>query len=161
MPREITQFVGAHRFLSNFYPCPLLFDERIWPTAEHAFQAAKTDNEVSKEMIWRADTPGRARFLGQNVLLRKEWDGIKRSVMLEILRAKFRRNGELARMLLQTGDAMLIEGNGHGDRYWGCVRIGAQWVGENWLGKLLMDRRTELREPPTLFDHTERKATLR
>lgn len=159
--KTITQFRGAHHFLSNFFPCPILYDERIWPTAEHAYQAAKTDNEVSKEMIHRALDPGRAKFLGQNVLLKNDWDSQRRSVMLEILRAKFRRNHELARLLLDTGDAILVEGNAWGDRYWGQVRVGDRWVGENWLGKLLMDRRSELQTAPTMFEVAEEKERLR
>lgn len=42
---------------------------------------------------------------------------------------------------MATDDAELVEGNTWGDRYWGVV----DGVGENRLGKLLMERRAELR----------------
>lgn len=44
--------------------------------------------------------------------------------------------------LLNTGEAELIEGNTWGDKFWGAVwdkELG--WVGQNWLGKLLMEER--------------------
>jgi predicted NAD-dependent protein-ADP-ribosyltransferase YbiA (DUF1768 family) len=43
-------------------------------------------------------------------------------------------------MLLETKDATLIEGNTWGDQYWGVCA----GVGENHLGKLLMQIRSEL-----------------
>ena len=48
----------------------------------------------------------------------------------------------LKRQLLETGAAELIEGNYWGDRYWGVCK----GVGDNWLGKLLMTVRKEIRE---------------
>jgi ribA/ribD-fused uncharacterized protein len=142
--REITQFVGAHRFLSNYYVYPLHYDGTVWQTAEHAYQAAKTENTVSKKEIRKASTAAQAKFLGRHVLLRPDWNDIKRNVMLDILRHKFRRNGILAQQLLATGDAVLMEGNHWHDTYWGCVRAGDKWIGDNWLGKILMHVRAEL-----------------
>jgi predicted NAD-dependent protein-ADP-ribosyltransferase YbiA (DUF1768 family) len=43
--------------------------------------------------------------------------------------------------LLETGDAELIEGNDWGDTFWGVC--GGK--GNNFLGKLLMEVRKELR----------------
>jgi N-glycosidase YbiA len=61
-------------------------------------------------------------------------------VMRGLLRQKF-SSGELYEKLLATGDALLVEGNSWGDRYWGQV----QGTGENHLGKLLMQVRKELK----------------
>jgi predicted NAD-dependent protein-ADP-ribosyltransferase YbiA (DUF1768 family) len=41
-PSAITRFAGQHRFLSNFYPAPLIWEHLRYPTVEHAYQAAKT-----------------------------------------------------------------------------------------------------------------------
>lgn len=41
MPEKIRSFTGTHRFLSNFHPAPVLLDGVVYPTVEHAFQAAK------------------------------------------------------------------------------------------------------------------------
>ena len=52
----------------------------------------------------------------------------------EIVEEKFRQNPKLAEMLLATEDAILIEGNTWGDKFWGVCN----GVGENNLGKVLM-----------------------
>lgn len=157
MPREITQFMGANRFLSNFYYHPISFDGYLWPTSEHAYQAAKTNNSVSKELIRNAETPARARIIGREVSLIPDWHVMRRAIMRDILAKKFRRVGGLmAFKLISTGDALLIA-QLQGDHYWGAVSVGGKWVGENWLGKLLMDRRAELQcKERTLFDGDER-----
>lgn len=148
----ISYFIGEYRFLSNFFVSPLVYDGRIWKSAEHAYQAAKTDNAVSQHEIWKAETPSRAKYIGRHVTLRAGWDRQRVSVMKEILAAKFRRGGELGRRLIATHPKILIDGNQWGDRFWGAVRVGQDWQGENWLGKLLMDRRQELREERGLFE---------
>ena len=65
--------------------------------------------------------------------------------MLDLLRQKF-RNPKLRELLLGTGEAVLVEGNLHHDNYWGnrkCKKC-AEIPGNNQLGKLLMQVRTEL-----------------
>ena len=59
--------------------------------------------------------------------------------MYQILKSKF-QNPELSKLLLETGDCELIEGNTWGDQFWGVCK----GVGENNLGKLLMKVREEL-----------------
>lgn len=140
---SIKRFSGAHAFLSNFYPSPVLYDGQTWPTAEHAFQAAKTTSKAHRHAIRIAPSPGTAKRLGREVPLRPDWDRIKCDVMLEILRSKF-RDPALAAALLATGDAELIEGNYWGDEYWGRVNMG-DGPGLNRLGELLMQVREEMR----------------
>jgi ribA/ribD-fused uncharacterized protein len=62
------------------------------------------------------------------------------------LRLKFTQNPELRRRLLDTGDAVLVEGNTWHDNYWGtCTfRRCSKTKGKNMLGKLLMQVRQEL-----------------
>lgn len=38
----IREFQGEHRFLSNFWPATLRFGDWVFPSAEHAYQAAKS-----------------------------------------------------------------------------------------------------------------------
>ena len=83
-----------------------------------------------------------AKKLGRTVKLRPDWNEVKLSVMLEVLRHKFNQNPDLADKLLATGDTLLQEGNTWHDYYWGVCN----GKGENNLGKLLMLVRQELRE---------------
>lgn len=50
----INTFNGDYRFLSNFYPAEVLFEGITWPSVEHAFQAAKTDDPAEKARILTA-----------------------------------------------------------------------------------------------------------
>ena len=72
---------------------------------------------------------------------RDGWENIKNAVMLDLLRQKFAQE-PFKSLLLATGDVHLEEGNQHGDKYWGTVN----GEGLNWLGKLLMQVRAELRQ---------------
>ena len=60
--------------------------------------------------------------------------------MRDCLRLKF-EIPELREALLNTDNAKLIEGNWWGDKFWGICN----GVGENNLGKLLMEVRDEIR----------------
>lgn len=146
MHSKIRSFAGTHAFLSNFYLCEVMYDGVIYPSAEHAFQAAKTLSSREREQIRQASTPGRAKRLGRQVNLRSDWERIKINVMERIVRNKF-KNEHLAQMLMRTGFATLIEGNNWHDQFWGnciCGRKACSEPGVNWLGKILMKVRHEL-----------------
>lgn len=136
----INRFDGDYRFLSNFFDAPTAYDGVLYPTSEHAYQAAKF-HPVHRE-IFLHGTPGQAKRKGQLPGKRGDWETVKCGIMLDILRDKFRRNLRCATMLVATGDAELIEGNTWGDTYWGVCR----GVGKNMLGRLLMTVRQELKE---------------
>ena len=76
--------------------------------------------------------------------LRGDWEEIKTELMLEIVRAKFTQNEELAARLLATRDRRLVEGNTWHDVFWGVDQRTGQ--GENHLGRILMQVRNELKE---------------
>jgi len=138
---KITSFSGPNSFLSNFHPAKVTFEGIEFPTSEHAFQAVKTLDTEERKRIAALSTPGKAKAAGKRVKLRDNWNGIRVSVMRAIVDAKFRQNPVLARELLDTGDAELIEGNTWNDTFWGVCR----GKGQNWLGKILMEVRADLR----------------
>jgi ribA/ribD-fused uncharacterized protein len=111
------------------------------PTLEHGFQLAKTRDQTARLRIASAPTPGAAKRLGRDVPLRPGWEEAKKGVMRALLIQKFTRHADLARVLLATGDAELVEGNSWGDVYWGV----SGGHGQNMLGKQLMDVRSALR----------------
>ena len=143
MMEVINQFTGYYSFLSNFYPCKVEYEGDIYPSVEHAYQAAKTFDKSERQKIRNAKTPGLAKKLGRHVSLRPDWEDIKVTVMLQLLRSKFSQP-ELKQKLLDTGDAYLQEGNYWYDAFWGVdLRTG---TGKNVLGRLLMKIRDELRK---------------
>lgn len=136
----IDNFAGQYNFLSNFYPNNItLVDCGVFPSVEHAYQAMKTNDPIEREQIRKAFTPARAKKLGREFKMRSDWEDIKDDVMLHCLRVKF-NDLRLAQRLRDTGDAELIEGNTWGDVYWGVCRN----IGQNKLGKLLMQVRSEI-----------------
>lgn len=122
----IDAFKGQYRFLSNFY-------EEPWPTLEHHFQAHKATTVGDAIFVMAAKTPTEAKKRGQMIKLREDWEERKIEIMHGLLVVKFKVPA-LRQKLLDTGDALLIEGNTWGDRFWGQVN----GEGENVLGELLM-----------------------
>lgn len=137
---KITQFRGDYRFLSNFYPCRILYEGMTYLSTESAYQAAKTLDK--KERLRFMDmSPGEAKREGRKLDVRKDWEEVKLQVMKDVLQLKFFGNKSLAQKLLDTGNAELIEGNTWGDTFYGVCN----GIGENHLGKLLMKVRDELK----------------
>ena len=61
--------------------------------------------------------------------------------MHDIVYAKFSQNPILRQKLINTQDMILIENNTWNDTFWGVCN----GVGENHLGKILMEVREELK----------------
>lgn len=133
----ITDFAGDHFWLSNFFPSPVELDGALYVTVENAFQAAKTlDREARR--AFETCGPDESKMRGMQVALRPDWEDVKLSVMLGLLREKFAIPA-LRRRLVATGQAEIVNRNVFGDTFWGVTRTG----GRNELGRLLMQVRAE------------------
>jgi ribA/ribD-fused uncharacterized protein len=146
---SISKFSGDWAFLSNFAPIVADWEGILYPTAEHAFQAAKTDNEHQRFRIYQATTPKRAKLLGRSVDLRSDWEeGFKLVAMEHVVTSKFTLFEDKKTMLLSTNGAELVEGNYWHDNFWGNCYCGRNssctYGGKNHLGKILMKVREEI-----------------
>lgn len=145
---KITSFKDEYRFLSNFYQSPVTLDGLTYPNAEAAFQAQKCEKEEDKVKYTLVKNPVVAKRMGKKEPnLPENWRDISYGIMLEVVRAKFSLS-ETKEKLLATGDAELVEGNNHHDNLWGdciCPRCASK-VGQNRLGKILMQVREELKQ---------------
>jgi len=155
----ITSFRDEYRFLSNFYYVTVKNtfepDGLVYPTLEHAFQAAKTTDFVIRKEIMRLATPSGAKAAGRQLTIRNDWEKVKLAVMLDLLRYKFSPEYHLvlAHKLVLTYPHALVERNTWHDTTWGscsCVICSAQ-VNHNWLGRLLEHVRLELMIHPSLL----------
>ncbi|CAM2961717.1 NADAR family protein [Skermania piniformis] len=63
---RIDSFTGEHRFLSNFAPYPTVFDGIEYPTAEHAYIAAKTLDPDIRAIVRATPAPGSAKATGDH-----------------------------------------------------------------------------------------------
>lgn len=105
-PKVILRFKGDNSFLSNAFNCKFSWRGVRYRNAEAAFKAAESS------------------------------DGKSLEIMESILRAKFEDNPHLMKKLVETGNAILINGNNKGETYWGTDLY--SWKGDNNLGKILM-----------------------
>ncbi len=127
-------------WMSNFYRAPVMIGGILYKTSEHYYQSKKARDSDYEKWIAKAPTPHLA-FKATRCLkpedIRPDWDEIKVDVMTLVLLAKFSHHRTLRKLLMATGDAILIE-DSPVDSFWGC---GADGKGQNMLGKLLMDLR--------------------
>ncbi|MDQ2738954.1 MAG: NADAR domain-containing protein [Actinomycetota bacterium] len=148
MDLVIESFDGERRWLSNYADIPADYDGVTYPTAEHAFAAAKTLDLAERKRIAGMPTPGDAKAAGQNVELRPEWDKrIRYEAMWQVLASKF-SDPKLLRRLTSTGDLLLVETNCWHDQHWGdciCPKH-REMPGQNHLGRALMALRALRRE---------------
>lgn len=150
----ITVFKGKYNFLSNFYPCKIEYQGITYNSVETYYVAMKCNNDqmIDGRYYTSADfrelvanmAPGKAKQLGKVIKIRSDWDEKRLGFMEWGLHEKFKIE-ELKEMLLSTGDVAIIEGNYWHDNFYGqCTCEKCFGKGENNLGKLLMQIRSEL-----------------
>jgi ribA/ribD-fused uncharacterized protein len=142
--KPIMGFKDEYRWLSNFWYAPITVTGFNYQNAEAAYQAAKTIDITHREQFEHM-TGAQAKSAGKKIILRKDWDFVKLEIMELVLRAKFMAHPDLAQKLKDTGSRDIIELNTWGDTYWGQIKNkNGNLVGENILGKLLMNIRSDI-----------------
>lgn len=129
---------------SNFAAFGFHMKGHWYRTSEHYFQAMKFEDKEYQERIRETKSPMIAARLGRSrkVKIRNDWEQVKIEVMRTAVRAKILEHSELQELLLGTGEEQLVEAAGR-DYFWG---VGKDGSGQNWLGKILMEVRDELRQ---------------
>ena len=135
----IDSFSGIYRFLSNFYPCRIEFEERRYESVEAAYQAMKTLDVNARQMFERLPAPD-AKKMGRLLKMRSDWEDVKLEIMEQLVEIKF-QEPMLRSALIDTGNEEIVEGNYWKDTFWGVCN----GVGENHLGKILMQVRQKIR----------------
>jgi ribA/ribD-fused uncharacterized protein len=134
--------------LDNFSAFAVRIEMKLYPTAEHAYQALKYFNprgepvrtdlgEVIPIKISEARSAHEAKKLGGKFeqYRRKDWsEDVKLANMEFVLREKYAQHEYVRRVLERSVGKVIIE-NSHQDAFWGR---GADWTGMNMLGKLWM-----------------------
>lgn len=133
----INSFRGDYYFLSNMSPSTIRIGELTFDNLEAAFQAQKNPAEAHRFVGLSGFD---AKKLGRTVELRKDWTLQRVAIMKWLVTEKFTQTPFLKHKLMGTQDALLIEGNTWNDTFWGMCN----GVGQNMLGKILMQVRTEL-----------------
>ena len=134
---------------SNLYCREVLVDGQIFPTAEHAYQAAKARRHEVRDWILAAPSPALLAMAAHGLYqwdIVPDWSRIKFDRMRAVLLAKFTQHADLRDLLLSTGNARLVEAgtvDNAVNRLWGEVN----GKGKNILGALLMELREQLARP--------------
>ncbi|WP_082845409.1 NADAR family protein [Paraburkholderia caribensis] len=143
---------------SNLYKRDIEFEGTVFPTAEHAYQAGKARKPQVREWLLAAPSPSLLAMAAHGLYvwdIAPEWSKTKFDRMKRVLTAKYSQHDDLRKLLLGTGDAVLIETatvDNAVNRLWGEVN----GKGQNKLGQLLMEVRDEL-----LASVPRRRATSR
>jgi hypothetical protein len=132
-------------FLTNFACCPITIDGVTYKTSEYYFQAMKfPENHDFQEQIRNmpkaSDTKEFA--LKHRTEMRKDWFTVSMNIMRTAVTAKFTQNAEAQKLLLSTGDKILVENNPK-DSFWAA---GADGNGTNHTGVIIMEVRKQLQE---------------
>ncbi len=137
-------YEGEYYMFSNFSAFAVMYNGRVWMTSEHAYQAAKFDDENVVELIHQALSAHDSKKIAHNYSnkVRANWNEIKVEVMEDVLRAKISQHTYIREKLLGTEKREVIE-DSHKDSFWGR---GIDYRGANMLGKVWMKIREELRK---------------
>lgn len=172
MSLKIDNFKDDYFFLSNFYHFNFFYKDKYYISSEVAYQCEKfqdvefskahsdlaadkyygeeffssmSNNEIIGNFLRSLKSSGRvkraAKILSKFEYTKKDFHHHKLYVMYDIVDKKFRNNEYLKNRLIETGTAELIEKNYWHDTYWGICNN----VGENFLGKILMLVREEIK----------------
>lgn len=164
--------IQAFKFLSNFAKCSIYFLGKYFPTLEHAYQYGKCfvliDDDGTKR-IYRPPgecqiEPWEAKRIGDNAAPKlpvpsakyRKFSRIRWLLMLHLTMLKYSQNDDFKALLLDTGNALLVEASTNS--YWGAGKskrqldIDARFSGQNVLGCILMQVRAYLRGEIKLFD---------
>lgn len=130
--------------LNNFSAHAIEIDGIVYPTAEHAYQAAKCTDPQGKAEVIAARSPLMTKQISNDKYKSAKdpnWDDIKLGIMENILRIKLSQHPEVRESLLATGSEEIAE-DSPVDYFWGRGKDGA---GQNQLGKLWMRLRDEIK----------------
>lgn len=142
------EFGGLSNMASGY---PLQVNGTRILTAEALYQACRFPHlpELQREIIGQ-HSPIIAKRVCQPYRKdsRPDWDHIRHKVMRWCLRVKLAQNYiAFGQLLLSTGDFPIVEQSNRDD-YWGAKRVdllGNTLVGQNVLGRLLMELRQKLK----------------
>lgn len=143
-PIKFYRASGPYGWLSNLYPCPMLFAGQMFQCAEYAYQVGKPNNQEIAQWLADAPTPSLCAQAAHALFpwqVQSDWASSKLDRMRAVLRAKFEQHWTLQVKLFETDTSTLIEESSM-DAFWG---IGKKGNGKNMLGKMLMELRDQLR----------------
>ncbi len=151
--QTVLGFYGKFSPMSNFAAAEFEVSSQKFPTVEHFYSYKKCELNGKKELAYhvlKTEQPVETIAISKGNALDDE---TRVEVVKSGLLAKFHQNPDLKQKLIETGDKIIAEANPY-DKFWGtgCALrseiLGqpGKWPGQNKLGVLLMDLRSEFKE---------------
>ena len=143
--------------LSNFHQFEIEIDGNKYPSIEHYFHAEKfrisskpsvasnfmVGGSVGPDTLDAKRAGGKAGFKREGVTLDiKKWNSVRDEVMTKAVMARIEQDEEYKRILLRLKDmhvVLLHFDRGGSKSYWGGKYKDGEIMGENKLGKIMMD----------------------
>jgi ribA/ribD-fused uncharacterized protein len=148
---------GPYRCFSQFYKASFTIDGVTFNCAEQWMMYNKSimfpgNSDITRAILECSD-PTKIKSYGRSVrgYREEDWNRARYDIVVRGNYAKFTQNSDICDILLETGDATLVEASAT-DRIWGvglsidspAVYNPDLWRGQNLLGKALMDVRTKI-----------------
>lgn len=155
---KILPFYGRQHPFTNFFPSHFTSQGIEFNCVEqyfHYMKALKFRDYKQADAILATFSPWRQKQFGNAVkkFNEKAWEAIRFDIMYRGNLAKFEQNQHLLKLLLDTGDSVLVEASPR-DRIWGVgltyndprIFDKTTWKGLNLQGEVLMAIRKKLRK---------------
>ena len=148
-------FHSKHSFLSSFYFAPFTFNKMGYTCSEQAIQHIKATthkHEGLAKQILKETEPLEMKKLGDQITTTEEWKKSENSLMGELVDHKFDQNPQLAKKLIDTKQAPLLECTM--SKHWGIGmtinhpdlrKKSFKPQGKNVLGHILEKKREDIR----------------
>ena len=137
-------FMDGWYVFDNFAPFQIEWRGKLYPTNEHAFQAAHfidTNLNLSEQVRLCRSPREASDFANENKDQdRSDWKTIRLDIMGELVRCKLEQHPYVRKILLESGDKDIVEMNDT-DEFWGW---GKNHDGQNQLGNIWMKLRSEI-----------------
>jgi len=131
---------GGYNSFSNFASFEVEYEDVLYKTSEHAYQAAAFNDQNIKQMIIDA----KSAYLAKTISVehkdkkRSDWLEVNLEIMKDIVSCKVNQHEYLQKKLRDSGDAEIIEDTDDG--FWGR---GEDGNGQNQLGKIWMEMKEQ------------------
>jgi ribA/ribD-fused uncharacterized protein len=141
-------------WLGNMSPFPIMHNNILWLSSEALFQALRFEDDTIREEIRSQKSPMTAKMVAKKhrssqvvePMSEKDLDNMRLCLKLKV-----EQHPQVKENLLKTNDAQIIEdvtnrGRRGSNLFWGAFNNNGEWEGENWLGRLWMELRSEIRQ---------------
>ena len=140
-------------WLSNFYHCKIVFNNKVFCSSEQLFMYLKAlyfkDYEIASQIL-KVKTPKEAKKLGRKIrdFNEEAWSEVREDKMEQTIKAKFNQNPQLKELLLseEFDNKQFVEASPY-DRIWGIgysedfAMANINDWGQNLLGKIITQYR--------------------